>query len=86
MMNLTHEDWDLFYDLSKNKGKRAYSPRSVTMLMREKDSSFNITLHEIKTYSGEKEEKLYEAKPLSKVKDNKSFRTRRHSAFPLLKN
>lgn len=51
MMNLSHEDWDLFYDMSKNKGKRAYSPKSISMLMKEKDSSFNITLKEIKNYT-----------------------------------
>ena len=59
MTNLSHEDWDLFYDMAANKGKRAYSPRSVTLLMSEKDSSFNFTLHEIKNYSEEKEEKKY---------------------------
>ncbi len=56
------------------------------MLMKEKDSSFNIKLQEIKTYSEEKEDKFYETKPTSKAKESKSFRTRRHSAFPLLKN
>lgn len=34
MINFSHSDWDLFYDMMKNKGKRAYSPRSVSMLMR----------------------------------------------------
>lgn len=36
--------------------------------MKEKDSSFNINLHEIKNYSEEKDDKLYEAKPFAKMR------------------
>lgn len=54
MMNLSKSDWDMFYDQAKSNGKRAYSPKSVSMLMKEKDSSFNLTLHSIKMHSEER--------------------------------